>query len=155
MYIIEPADIYYYWFNSQNAKEGGYYDFYEPFEGPDPVLMDGEFIELCRDITLTKDVKFVETCSFGDPIFAGGTFHLTFGENDIDLNGYKFILPAGVIVLTDKQTDIFSVSAADAENNLDVKEELNDDEGFPYRYVVKQYVIGGGEGVIDDGDDNE
>ena len=110
-YTIGLADVYYYWLdNNGNIDGGGYYTIYAPFEGPEPVLMDGEFIELQKDITLTKDIEYLEECDFGDPIFKGGTFTLTFGEYDIDLNGFKFPIPTGVIILTDKQTDIFSAA---------------------------------------------
>ena len=104
------AAIYYYYIDSNNNKGGGYYDFYAPFEGPDPVLMDGEFVELRTNVKLTKDVTYLTECSFGDPIYKGGTFTLTFGEYNIDLNGFKFPIPAGVTVKTDKQTDIFSAA---------------------------------------------
>lgn len=102
--------VLYYWLNSDNSKGGGYYNFYAPFEGPDPVLMDGEFVELKDNVILTKDVTYLTECSFGDPIYKGGTFTLTFGEYNIDLNGFKFPIPAGVTVKTDKQTDIFSAA---------------------------------------------
>jgi len=108
-YTIGLADVHYYWLdNNGQIDGGGYYTIYAPFAGPDPVLMDGEFIELQKDVTLTKDIEYLEECSFGDPIFKGGTFTLTFGDYTIDLNGFKFPLPIGVTVNTDKQTDIFS-----------------------------------------------
>ena len=108
-YTIGLADVHYYWLdNSGNIDGGGYYTIYAPFAGPDPVLMDGEFVELQKNVTLTQDIEYLEECSFGDPIFKGGTFTLTFGEYDIDLNGHVFPIPTGVTVLTDKQTGIFS-----------------------------------------------
>ena len=101
-YATGLADVHYYWLdNNGNIDGGGYYTFYAPFEGPDPVLMSGEFVELQKDITLTKDIEYIEECSFGDPIFKGGTFTLKFGNFNIDLNGYKFPIP----------TDAFEVAA--------------------------------------------
>lgn len=108
-YAIGAADVHYYWTdNNGNIDGGGYYTIYAPFAGPDPVLMDGEFVVLQRDVTLTKDIEYIEEVSFGDPIFKGGSFTLTFGEYDVDLNGFKFPIPTGVTILTDKQTTIFS-----------------------------------------------
>ena len=108
-YTIGLADVHYYWLdNSGNIDGGGYYTIYAPFAGPDPVLMDGEFVVLQKNITLTKDIEYIEEVSFGDPIYKGGTFSLKFGEYDIDLNGFKFPIPTGVTILTDKQTNIFS-----------------------------------------------
>ena len=142
MYVVVPNDdpreaiptnlVYYYWLNSDNSRDGGFYNFYAPFEGPDPVLMDGEFIELLGNIELSKDVAYLEECSFGDPIFKGGTFSLTFGAYDIDLNGYAFPIPVGVSINTDRQTDIFS-----APEGYIVKETALPAGGdFTYNYSV-------------------
>ena len=145
-YAIGPADIHYYWLdNNGNIDGGGYYTIYAPFAGPDPVLMDGEFIELQRNITLTKDITYIQEVSFGDPIFKGGTFTLKFGEYDIDLNGFKFPIPVGVTILTDKQTTIFSAIEADYK-----VVELTTETGYSYTIVAKNYVaqIGEGENVV-------
>ena len=154
---VDPADetglypvsfvpeVYYYWINNDGSKDGGYYNFYAPFEGPDPVLMDGEFIELMSNIKFTKDVTYIEEVSFGDPIFKGGTFTLTFGEYDIDLNGYKFPLPTGVTVLTDKQTDIFS--AAEAGYKI---VESTTEEGYSYTAQLSAPIIFHDEGTYED-----
>ncbi len=131
---ISTNVVYYYWLNSDNRRDGGFYNFYAPFEGPDPVLMDEEFIELRGNITLTKDVTYLEECSFGDPIFKGGTFTLTFGEYNIDLNGFAFPIPVGVSVITDKQTDIFS-----AIEGYKVVEAVYED-GFIYTTEEVTYV---------------
>ena len=135
-YTIGIADVHYYWLNNSGQIDGGgYYTIYAPFAGPDPVLMDGEFIELQKDVTLTKDIEYLEECSFGDPIFKGGTFTLKFGEYDIDLNGHVFPIPTGVTILTDKQTDIFSA----LEEGYKVVEEATE-TGYAYSVVPKTYV---------------
>ena len=134
--------VYYYWYED-GEKAGGKYGFYEPFEGPDPVLMDGEFIELLSDIQLTKDVSFTETCSWGDPISVGGTFGLTFGKYDIDLNGFEFALPTGVSVKTDKQTSIFTA----AEAGYAIVETAISEDDFHYLYSVSTGVAQIGETV--------
>ena len=135
-YTIGLADVYYYWLNvSGQIDGGGYYTIYAPFSGPDPVLMDGEFVVLQKDVTLTKDIEYIEEVSFGDPIFKGGTFTLTFGEYNIDLNGHVFPIPTGVTILTDKQTDIFSA----LEEDYKVVEETTA-AGYSYSVVQKTYV---------------
>ncbi|MCR5547369.1 MAG: hypothetical protein K6F25_01295 [Bacteroidales bacterium] len=134
--IIPDLNMVYYYWLEEGEKDGGFYDFYAPFAGPDPVLMDGEFIELLTNINLTKDVVFTETCSFGDPIFAGGTFCLTFGEFDINLNGFKFPLPTAVSVKTDKQTAVFSAAE---EGYVVVEAEISDGD-FHYQYSVSPAV---------------
>ena len=140
-YTIGLADVYYYWLdNNGQIDGGGYYTIYAPFAGSDVVLMDGEFIELQKDITLTKDIEYIEECDFGDPIFKGGTFTLTFGEYDIDLNGHLFPIPLGVTILTDKQTDIFS--AMDSEYKV---VESTTETGFAYTVALKEYVAQIGE----------
>ena len=134
-YTIGLADVHYYWLNNSGQIDGGgYYTIYAPFSGPDPVLMDGEFIELQKNITLTKDIEYIEEVSFGDPIFKGGTFTLTFGEYDIDLNGHLFPIPVGVTILTDKQTNIFS--ALDPEYKV---VDSTTETGFAYTVALKEY----------------
>lgn len=153
MYAIVPAVnlIYYYWYED-GEKEGGYYHFYEPFEGPDPVLMDGEFIELLGNIQLTKNVTYLDECSFGDPISKGGTFYLTFGDYNIDLNGYAFPIPTGVTVKTDKQTNIFSAAAS----GYSVVETSISEGNFLYQYTVSSSGGGNQGGGNDDyGDGGE
>ena len=146
MYVVVPNSdpreaiptnaVYYYWLNGNGTRGGGYYNFYAPFEGPDPVLMDGEFIELLGDIRLSKNVTYLDECSFGDPISKGGTFYLTFGDYNIDLNGFAFPIPAGVSVKTDKQTNIFSASEA----GYVVSETAISESGFNYLYTVAKAV---------------
>ena len=150
MYLVVPNSdpreavptnlVYYYWLNSDGSKSGGLYNFYAPFAGPDPVLMDGEFIELKGNVKMTKDVTYLEECSFGDPIFKGGTFSLTFGDYDIDLNGYKFPIPTGVTILTDKQATIFS--ALDEDYKV---VETATETGYSYTVAQKDYVAQIGE----------
>ena len=133
-YTIGQADIYYYWLdNNGQINGGGYYTIYAPFAGPDPVLMDGEFIELQRNVTLTKDIEYIEDVDFGDPIFKGGTFTLTFGQYNINLNGFHFPIPTGVTILTDKQTNIFSA----LEEGYEVVEETTENG---YAYSVKKSI---------------
>ena len=132
--------VYYYWLNSDGSKSGGLYNFYAPFAGPDPVLMDSEFVELKGNVKMTKDVTYLEECSFGDPIFKGGSFSLTFGDYDIDLNGYKFPIPTGVTILTDKQATIFS--ALDEDYKV---VETATETGYSYTVVQKDYVAQIGE----------
>ena len=135
-YTIGLADVHYYWLNNSGQIDGGgYYTIYAPFAGPEPVLMDGEFVELNKDVTLVQDIEYLEECDFGDPIFKGGTFTLKFGEYDIDLNGHVFPIPTGVTILTDKQTDIFSA----LEEGYKVVEEATE-TGYAYTVVPKTYV---------------
>lgn len=136
--------VYYYWLNNDGSREGGMYDFYAPFAGPDVAnvaLMDGEFIELLGNVKLDKDVTYIEELPSSwnaDPIYKGGTFSLTFGEFDIDVNGYKFPIPTGVSIKTDKQTNIFSALDPDYK----VIETAITDGDFIYQYsvVAKTYV---------------
>lgn len=107
-------------------------DFYTPFEGPDPIMVDGEFIDLVMDINLTKDVSYTDDTTFGPPISAGGTFFLRFGEYDIHLNGYAFPLPTGVSVKTDRETDIFTA----AESGYSVVKTIISEGDFHYLYSV-------------------
>ena len=138
--IVDPSGeyyankVYYYWLNNDGTADGGIYNFYAPFEGPDPVLMSGEFIELKGNVTLTKDVTYLQECSFGDPIYKGGTFTLIFGNYGIDLNSYAFVLPLGVSCITDKQTNIFS-----APEGYEVRETYDAIENT-YFYDVVRYV---------------
>lgn len=132
IYPDRTNQVYYYWLNSNGTKGGGFYNFYAPFEGPDPVLMDQEFIELLGNVTLTKDVEYLKECSFGDPIYAGGTFNLTFGAYDINLNGFAFPLPVGVSVITDKQTNIFTPEDASLYS---IRETANSDGTYTYSAV--------------------
>ena len=132
IYPDRTNQVYYYWLNSNGTKDGGFYDFYAPFEGPDAVLMDHEFIELLGNVTLTKDVEYLKECSFGDPIYAGGTFNLTFGTYDINLNGFAFPLPVGVSVITDKQTNIFTPEDASLYS---IRETANSDGTYTYSAV--------------------
>ncbi|MBR5033722.1 MAG: hypothetical protein IKX71_00280 [Bacteroidales bacterium] len=126
--IYPENRIYYYW-STGSGTSGQIIDFYAPLEGPDPIMEDGEFIELIEDVTLTKDVEWVEESSWNTPIFQGGTFGLTFGEFDIDLNGYAFTLPVGVICKTDRQTTIFS-----APEGCIIIETAISDGDFVYQY---------------------
>ena len=136
--------IYYRW-----GSAGSICYFYAPFDGNDNlVLEDGEFVDLVEDITLTKDVYWIEESDWTTPISQGGTFGLTFGEFDIDLNGYKFPLPAGVSCKTDRQTTIFSAP----EGCTVVETEITDGD-YHYQYSVEAIPPGGNEGVgggIDD-----
>ena len=127
--IYPENRIYYYW-STGSGTSGQIIDFYAPLEGPDPIMEDGEFIQLIEDVTLTKDVEWVEESSWNTPIFQGGTFGLTFGEFDIYLNGYTFTLPAGVICKTDRQTTIFS-----APEGCMIVETAISDGDFIYQYV--------------------
>ena len=123
-----PANrVYYCWLDS-----GIIVDFYDPFVGDGNwILVDGESIILVEDITLTKNVVWVEEANWCTPIFQGGTFGLIFGEFDIDLNGYKFPLPVNVICKTDRQTTIFSAPAG-----YTIQETAISEAGFSYKYDV-------------------
>ena len=136
-YTIGQADIYYYWLDNNNQIDGGgYYTIYAPFAGTDVALMDGEFVTLLRNVTLTKDITYIEELPSSwnaDPIFKGGTFTLTFGEYNINLNGHVFPIPTGVTILTDKQTNIFSA----LEEGFAVVEEATE---TGYAYSVKKSI---------------
>lgn len=137
VYPDRSNTVYYYWLNGDGSRDGGVYNFYAPFEGPEPVLMDGEFVELLGNVKLTKDVTYIEDLPDEDwgpnaePIFTGGTFYLTFGEFSIDPNGYRFPIPVGVTVVCDKQTNVFSAPAG-----YHLVEGSSTQSGFAYSYTV-------------------
>lgn len=124
--VYPPNKVSYYWEGSNPQVV----DFYRPFEGPDPIMEAGEFICLIEDITLTKDVSYIEESSWCTPIFQGGTFYLEFGEFDIKLNGYAFALPTGVSVKTDRKTDIFTALSP----GRTVVETLISEGKYHYKY---------------------
>ncbi|MBQ1168590.1 MAG: hypothetical protein II143_05755, partial [Bacteroidales bacterium] len=126
---IFPANQIAYWWEG-SSKSG--YDFYAPFDGPDPILCADEYLELVMDINLTRDVTYIEEADWCTPIFQGGTFYLKFGEFDINLNGYAFPLPTGVSVKTDRQTDIFTA----LELGYIVTETAISDGDYHYLYSV-------------------
>ena len=123
-YSIQPAEIYYYWYNANNEEEGDYYKFDAPFVNE--YLCDGEFINLLKDVTLTSDVE----CKLNE-----GAFTMTFGDYTVTKGDYSVSLITGVSVNTDKQTDIFSAASDDAR----VVEEVTDN-GYKYTAVAIDYV---------------
>ena len=124
---IFPDNIIAYWWEG-SSKSG--YDFYAPFEGPDPILCADEYLELVMDINLTRDVTYVQSAAWCTPIYQGGTFYLKFGEFDINLNGYAFPLPTGVSVRTDRRTGIFRA----LEAGHSVMETIISDGDYHYQY---------------------
>ena len=89
-------EVLYYWV-TDSGNQGVYCKFAEPFtEG---WLMDGEFIALQKDLTLTANIA----CALEE-----GSFTLTLGDYTIDAGEYSVSLNPGVTVNTDKKADIFS-----------------------------------------------
>ena len=89
-------EVLYYWV-TDSGNQGVYCKFAEPFtEG---WLMDGEFIALQKDLTLTANIA----CALEE-----GSFTLTLGDYTIDTGEYSVSLNPGVTVNTDKKADIFS-----------------------------------------------
>ena len=112
-------EVMYYWPTADNNYSGTYCAFNQPFE--EGWLVDGEFIELQKDITLTKNIIWQETA---------GSFNLHLGNYSITKGEYTLALNPEVTVLTDKQTDIFS--SADAGYKV---VETAAEEGADYKYA--------------------
>ncbi len=118
--VTYVSEVYYYWI-ANGVEDGENCDFVQPFiEG---WLADGEFIRLKKDVTLTGNIA----CQL-----ESGLFTLTQGDFSITKGDYTVTLKAGVSVVTDKQTDIFS--AADAANYTVVETEVNG----KYTYSVEE-----------------
>ena len=118
-YTIGLAEVYYSWI-SGGVVVGDYCTFAAPFVNG--WLMDGEFITLQKDISLTKNIE----C-----LLESGTFSLTLGNYSITKGSYSVSLKSGVSVKTDKQTDIFS-----AEDGSQIVETAISDGDFHYQYSV-------------------
>ena len=113
-YTLVPAEVDYSWIQG-GIEYHDYLLFTEPFTNN--YLMDGEFITLLKDVTMTESV----TCPFDE-----GSFTLTFGDYAITKGSYSVSINAGVQVYTDKQTDIFI--SPDGK----VVETVNEAGGFIY-----------------------
>lgn len=116
----EPAGefVYYYWYVN-NQEQGETCEFSTPFTKN--WLCDGEYIQLLTNITLTEDIA----CQL-----ESGSFTLTQGTYSVTKGSYSVTLKAGVSVVTDKQTDIFT--AEDATNYTITETESNG----TYTYTV-------------------
>ncbi len=122
-YVIGLPEVYYAWFENGN-KVGEYCRLESPFVNE--YLMDGEFIDVLKDINLSKNIE----CKL-----AAGAFTLTFGDYTITKGDYSVSLLPGVTVYTDKQTDIFSA----ATEGYSIY-ELTTETGYAYtcgNYVAK------------------
>lgn len=117
-YAIGEADIYYAW-KENGALVGEYLLLATPFDKG--YLMDGEFITLQKDITLTENIA----CQLAE-----GSFNFTLGEYNVTKGDYSISLLPNVSALTDKQTDIFSAAAANC-----YIEETKTETGYSYTAV--------------------
>ena len=117
-YAIGEADIYYAW-KENGALVGEFLLLATPFDKG--YLMDGEFITLQKDITLTENIA----CQLAE-----GSFNFTLGEYNVTKGDYSISLLPNVSVLTDKQTDIFSAAAANC-----YIEETKTETGYSYTAV--------------------
>ena len=125
------AQVRYYWSNGDNQYQGVYSNLADPFtEG---WLCAGEFIDLMKDVTLSEDI----VCQL-----TSGSFTMNFGEFNI-YGDYHIILKEQVSVITDKQVEVFSVSAEDAAQGCFIKETEMD--GGHYKYEVYDTITVGGE----------
>ena len=125
------AQVRYYWSNGDNQYQGVYSSLTDPFTKG--WLSDGEFIDLMKDITLSGDI----VCQL-----TSGSFTMNFGEFNI-YGDYHIILKEQVSVITDKQVEVFSVSAEDAAQGCFIKETEMD--GGHYKYEVYDTITVGGE----------
>ena len=121
-YTLVPAEVDYSWID--NGVE--YHD-YLPFNTPfkNNYLMDGEFITLLQDITLTEDLTWNTE---GD-----ATFTLNLGEFKITKGNFSIKLNPGQRVNTDKTT---SISTFSADEGYVVKSTK--DENGKYYYTVEE-----------------
>lgn len=113
-YTLVPAEVDYSWIENGTTYHD-YLLFVDPFKND--YLMDGEFITLLKNVTLTESV----TCPFDE-----GAFTLTFGDYTVTKGSYSVSIKAGVKVYTDKQTNIFT--SPDGK----VVETVNEAGGFIY-----------------------
>ena len=122
----EGVEIYYSWIQN-NVMVGESLPFATPFVNE--YLMDGEFIELLKNVTLTENIA----CQL-EPAEGATTasFTMTFGEYTVTKGDYSVSLKAGVSVHTDKQTDIFT-----AEDNTYKVVGTQTADGYTYTLVVK------------------
>ena len=122
MYEIGLAEVYYSW-EEDGTMVGDYCSFEAPFVND--WLMDGEYITLLKNITLTRNVA----C-----LLEEGFFTLTQGEYNITKGEYSVSLNPGVRVSTDKQTDIFSA----AEEGYEIV-ETQTANGYCYTALQESY----------------
>lgn len=128
--ITYIAEVYYYW-DTNDGQEGAYCSsLADPFESSSYILSNGEYIRLEKDIALTKNI----TVTLSDYLTAGNYFTMQFGEYTITKGNYSIILPAGLSVKTDKQTDVFT--AADGAELVETVEN----DVYTYTAEAKNYV---------------
>ena len=112
--LLPPADVYYYWLVS-GEKQGGIYEFYEPFESSSITLMDGEFLQLLHDITLDHSVSTSADIIFindGYTITIPNGYNFTVGKDAV-IPENMFVAPEGYeIVVTDNGDDTITYYAA-------------------------------------------
>lgn len=119
-YTIGLAEVYYSWIDG-GVERGEYCPLSAPFvQG---WLMDGEFITLQKNVTLTETIA----CQL-----ESGCFSLTLGAYNIIKGNYSISLKPGVSVKTDKQTAVFSAPSA----SYMIVETAISESGFNYQYSV-------------------
>lgn len=90
-------EIAYYWDKAGGGYQGSYYYFNEPFENG--WLDAGEYIDLMKDVTLTKNLTWAKT---------DASFRLRLMDYTLTKGEYSIALKAGAVVNTDKEVDVFT-----------------------------------------------
>ena len=131
--ITFDPEVFYYW-DQNGGYAGTYAAFAQPFS--EGWLMDGEYIALQKDVTLSSDIEY--STSDGTIATTGGRFTLTFGDYSITKGDYTFVIPKGVSITTDKRvTDLFDAPAWYYE----IKETANGDGTYTYSIYIPEYTI--------------
>jgi hypothetical protein len=95
-----PAyNAWYSWPDGAGGTEGVYCDVNRIFDGSEGTLCNGEFLTLLDDVVLSADT----VVNLADMADGAGSFTLNQGE--FSFSGGKLLLPAGVSVITDRETD--------------------------------------------------
>ena len=118
-------EVYYYW-DTDNGQQGTYCHLADPFDNG--WLCDGEYIDVLKDITLTKTIACKLT---------SGSFRFNLAENTVTKGNYSITLKTGVSVVTDKATDIFTAADGNA-----VIVETEENGSFTYSAVQSVAQIG-------------
>ena len=121
--VTYVAQVFYYW-DTDNGAVGTYCTLAAPFVNG--WLANGEHIRIEKSFALSSSIACQLT--------SGQSFTMDFGNYTITKGDYSISLPAGVSVVTDKQTDVFS-AAGDA-----VITETENNGKYTYTAVEKTYV---------------